>query len=90
MSEDAAPEVSKEDIKRAMKAFKKRLKLYKRDDESKLGGGAFTAGKSSSIVGIRPPDGFDDAVWKALEAKGRIRRVPGSKDTYELLPPPGS
>ncbi|RMG12251.1 MAG: hypothetical protein D6731_14225 [Planctomycetota bacterium] len=92
MSEELAEgqEFSKDELKRALKAFKKRLKLYRRDDESKLGGGAFSSGKASSLVGIRPPDGFPPAIWKALEAKGRIRRVPGSRDTYELCPPPGS
>ena len=89
MSDDAPAPPSKEELKRALKAFKKRLKLMRRDDESKLGGGAFTSGKASSIVGIQLPDGFPPEVWQALEEKQRIRRLPGTK-TYELLPPPGS
>ena len=32
-------------LKRAMKAFKKRLKLMRLDDESSLGGGPFTCEK---------------------------------------------
>jgi hypothetical protein len=93
MSDDAtpetAPEPSKDQLKNALKAFKKRLKLYRRDDESKLGGGAFTSGKSSGIVGIRLPDGHPPEVWEALERKDRIKRIPGTQ-TYELRPPPGS
>lgn len=73
---------SKDEQTRALKAFKKRLKLYRRDDESTLGG-ALTGGRSSSIVGIRLPDGFPAQVWKDLEAAGRIKRVPGT-ETYEL------
>ena len=89
MSDEAAPTFDKEELKRAMKAFKKRLKLMRRDDESKLGGGAFTQGKASGLAGIRPPDGFPEGIWKALEAKGRLKRVPGTKDIYEWINPNG-
>lgn len=85
MSETTEP--TKEELKRALKAFKKRLKLYRRDDESKLGGGAFTSGKASGIVAIRVPEGFSQEVWDALEKKGRLKRIPGKK-TYELINPP--
>lgn len=78
MSEGDAPEFDKEELKRALKAFKKRLKLYRRDDESKIGG-AFSAGKSSSIAAIVPPDGFPAGIWEALEQKGRLKRMPGTK-----------
>lgn len=82
-----APEFTKEDLKRALKAFKKRLKLARRDDESTIGG-AFSGGKTSKIAGVRPPDGHPEGIWKALELKGRLKRVPGSKDIYELPPAP--
>lgn len=75
-----------EEVKRAIKAFKKRLKLYRRDDESTTSQGKLTQGRSSSIVGIQLPDGFAPEVWQELEAKGRIRRVPGTQ-TYELVNP---
>lgn len=87
MTDEAKPEPTKEEVKRALKAFKKRLKLMKRDDESKLGGGAFTSGRASGIVAIQLPDGFPQEVWEALEKKGRIKRTPGRK-TYELINPP--
>ncbi len=83
---------TKEELKRALKAFKKRLKLLRRDDESKLGGGAFTSGRSSGIVGIVPPEGFSAEVWEALVTKGRLRPIPGTQANrqYELIKPPGS
>ena len=74
---------SKDEQTNALKAFKKRLKLYRRDDESSIGGGAFSAGRTSGIVGIRLPEGFPPEVWKDLEAAGRIRRIPGT-ETWEL------
>lgn len=76
---------SKEELKRALKAFKKRLKLYRQDDESSIGGGALSGGRSSAIVGIRLPDGFPDEVWKALQDKNRIKRIPGTQ-TYGIVP----
>jgi len=86
-----APEFSKEELQRALKAFKKRLKLARRDDESGIGGGAFSQGKRSGIVGIAPPDGFPEGIWEALVAKGRLRPIPGTQRQrrYELLTPGG-
>lgn len=88
MPDETPVEPSKEDLKRALKAFKKRLKLMRQDDESKIGGGAFTQGKKSGIVAIQLPEGFPAEVWEALEKKGRIKRTPGRK-TYALVTPPG-
>ena len=86
---DEAVEFDKAELKRALKAFKKRLKLTRRDDESSLGGGAFSSGKTSGIVGIVPPDGFPAEIWAALEKKGRLRKVPGTQKRrqYELIIP---
>lgn len=91
MTDPAPPEFSKDELARALKAFKKRLKLARRDDESSSMGGAFSSGKKSAIVGIEPPDGFPPAIWAALEAKGRLRRVPGTqrRPRYELVNPGG-
>ena len=56
--EDLSPEV----LKRALKAFKKRLKLTALDEDSRLGRGAFSAGAqgyvpSSPPTSIRPKCG---------------------------------
>ncbi len=68
-SDSPTPEV----LRRAMKAFKKRLKLTRLDDESSLGGGPMSGGKSSSIVAIMPPNQYPKAVWEELVARGRLK-----------------
>ena len=55
-----------DDLRRALKAFKKRLKLTRLEDESKLGGGPMSSGAKSDIVAITPPSQFSKAVWDAL------------------------
>ena len=69
-----------EELKRALKAFKKRLKLARLDEESGL---ARSGGKKSGIVGITPPNGFAPEVWEELVAKGKLRREMGS--TYSVV-----
>ena len=72
-SEDTGSEgPTKEELMKAMKAFKRRLKLNQLDDESRLGHGAMSKGSSSGIIGIKPPEGFSQEVWDALEDKGKI------------------
>ena len=43
------------ELKNALKAFKKRLKLARLDDESRLGGRYTSSGGQSGIIGIFPP-----------------------------------
>ena len=47
-----------EELKRALKAFKKRLKLTRLDEESKVGVGPMSGGRPSSIVAITPPNQY--------------------------------
>ena len=47
--------LTKETLKRAMKALKKRLKLHRLDDESRLGHDAMTHGERSTISAVKPP-----------------------------------
>ena len=70
-------------LKAALKAFKKRLKLTRLDDESRLGGGAMSGGKHSSIVAIVPPHQYPQAVWDELARQGKLRRA--GQGMYELL-----
>ena len=65
-----------------MKAFKKRLKLTRLDDESGLGGGAMSGGKSSGIVAIVPPNQYSKAVWDELVARGRPKYA--GRGLYQL------
>ena len=73
---------SEEELKRALKAFKKRLKLTKLDEESGLSRGG---GKKSGITGITPPTGHPPGIWEELVAKGKLKRDMGN--TYALGSP---
>jgi hypothetical protein len=69
---------TEDDLKRALKAFKKRLKLARLDDESGLSRGT----KTSRIAGITPPTGHPPGIWDELVALGKLRREMGG--TYSL------
>ena len=73
-----------DDLKHALKAFKKRLKLTRLDNESKLGYGPMTKGsqKNSGIVGITPPNQFPPAVWEELARIGKLKYL--GQGLYEL------
>jgi hypothetical protein len=73
---------NKEDLKRAFKAFKKRLKLARLDAESQLSRRPTTSGKDSGIVAITPPDEFPPAVWEELVRQGKLKRA--GHGTFEL------
>jgi hypothetical protein len=62
-----------DELRDAFKAFKKRLKLSKLDDESSLGRGPLSGGKASGIVAITPPHQYRKAIWEALVAQGRLK-----------------
>ncbi|MCX5644210.1 MAG: hypothetical protein NTZ17_05940 [Phycisphaerae bacterium] len=74
MTEDM-PELTQQYLKQALKAFKKRLKLTRLDEESGLGGGPFSSGRASGIVAIQPPNQYPHEVWDKLVEQGRLRRV---------------
>lgn len=79
---------TKETLQRAMKALKKRLKLTRLDEESKLGHDAMSKGGRSGIVAVQPPTQYPKEVWEALEQKGRIR---GDRHgTYEIVEQPNN
>ncbi len=74
-TEDRSSPLDKATLKSALKAFRKRLKLTRLDDESGLGGGAMTGGAQSSIAGIRPPNKFPPEVWQELARLGRLQNL---------------
>ncbi|MFH1918385.1 MAG: hypothetical protein ABIP48_00645 [Planctomycetota bacterium] len=76
------PSPTPQELKAAMKAFKKRLKLTCLDDQSRIGVGPMSSGRQSGIVGITPPDQFPQAVWDELVRQGRLKRV--GSGLYEL------
>ncbi len=61
-----------DELRKALKAFKKRLKLARLDDESSLGRGPMSGGKSSDIVAVMPPNQYPKAVWDKLVEQGRL------------------
>jgi hypothetical protein len=78
-----SPERDRLVLKRALKAFRKSLKVTRLDDESKIGGNPMTTGKSSGVVGIVPPARYPRAVWDELV---RQKRLFGERGVYELPP----
>ena len=62
-----------EELRNALKAFKRRLKLTRLDDESSYARGPLSGGKSSGIVAIMPPHQYARAVWDELVAQGRLK-----------------
>lgn len=74
---------SPQDLKAALKAFRKRLNLMRLDEESTFGGGPMSGGRSSGILAITPPDQYPDAVWEELARQGKLRYV--GQGLYELL-----
>jgi hypothetical protein len=80
---DSADIPSTEQLKRAFKAFKKRLKLTRLDDESKVNRRPVTGGKGSAIVAIAPPNEFPSEVWNALVRQGKLKNA--GHGMYELV-----
>jgi hypothetical protein len=64
--------ISHEVLKSALKAFKKRLKLTRLDDDSHLGKGPFSGG-SQGLYAITPPSQFPREVWLELAKQGKLR-----------------
>ena len=85
MSDEVSEDVlSADNLKRAMKAFKKRLKLTRLDDESSLGHGSAEKSRGSGIVAVRPPDRYPPEVWEKLVDMGRLQHAGGG--LYQIPP----
>jgi len=80
--ETAAPQPTADELAKAYKAFKKRLKLTQLDDASRIGVGPMSGGGKSGIVAISPPREYPKAVWEALVAQGKLKRA--SQGQYGL------
>ena len=72
---------SEETCKRALRALRKRAKLTRLDDESKLSRGPLTKGAGSSGA-ITPPAEWPHAVWQELTRQGKLRYI--GHGFYEL------
>jgi hypothetical protein len=62
-----------EELRKAFKAFKKRLKMTQLDDDSKLGHSPLSKG-AARIVSIQPPVGFGKEIWEELADRGVLKR----------------
>jgi hypothetical protein len=82
MSTEPSGTPTSDKLKRAYKAFKKRLKLTRLDEESKLNYQPTSSGRGSGIVAITPPNEFPKAVWDELVKRGRLKY--SGHGTYEL------
>jgi hypothetical protein len=74
-SPSANEPISREVLKAAHTAFKKRWKLTRLDYESRIGRGPLSAGSKSAIVGIEGPREFPRAVWEELVKQGRLKHA---------------
>jgi hypothetical protein len=83
MSMPSADAPDKQQLKAAIKAFKKRLKLTRLDADSSIAGGPLSAGRDSGIVAITPPAGFLPTVWDELVRQGKLKRA--GHGMYELV-----
>ena len=72
-----------DEMKKALKAFKKRLKLTRLDEESKLGRGPMSSGGKEKVMSIQPPTGFGREIWEELADKGLLKR--DGVGFYELV-----
>lgn len=88
MTNEMPHELTPQYLKQALKAFKKRLKLTRLDEESSLGGGPFSSGRGSGIVAIQPPNQYPREVWEKLVEQGKLRRAGSS--LYELTEDPNA
>jgi hypothetical protein len=83
---DATPppaEPTKEQLKGALKAFKKRLKLTRLDAESQLSRNPLSTGRGHGIVAISPPSGYPQAVWDELVRQNKLKKA--GQGQYEMV-----
>ena len=71
-----------DEMKKALKAFKKRMKMMQLDEDSRLGHSPLT-GNKTRIISIQPPSGFGREVWEQLADKGFLKRDSGG--FFELV-----
>ena len=74
---------TEEDLRKAMKAFKKHLKLTRLDDDSRIGHSPLTGNNRTKVVAIQPPSGFGREIWEELADKGLLKR--DGTGFYELV-----
>lgn len=76
---------TREELKRALKAFRKRLKLARLDAESGLSRSPLSGGRGAGIVAIQPPNQYPKAVWEQLVKNGQLEYA--GSGMYQLTNP---
>ena len=61
-----------EELKKALKTFRKRINASQREEDSRLGRGPIGSPKSK-IVSMQTPPGFGRAIWDELAEKGFLK-----------------
>jgi hypothetical protein len=74
---------SPQELKLALKAFKKRLKLTRLDADSRIGVGPMSSGSTWGIVAIVPPNQYPRAVWEELVRQGKLKNA--GQGMYSLV-----
>jgi hypothetical protein len=82
-SPPAAGGPSPQELKLALKAFKKRLKLTRLDAESRIGVGPLSSGANWGIAAIMPPNQYPRAVWEELVRQGKLKNA--GQGMYSLV-----
>jgi len=73
-ADEGLVEVTNE-MREALRAFRKRFKLTRLDDESRMSTRQLTGGAKSEIDAIVPPREFPDKVWKQLAKAGVLKHT---------------
>ncbi|MDB5173803.1 MAG: hypothetical protein JWO87_1033 [Phycisphaerales bacterium] len=74
---------TEEELRKAFKAFKKRVKMLQLEEDSRLGHSPLT-GSKNKIVSIQPPSGFGKEIWQELADQGYLKRDSGG--FFEIVP----
>ncbi|CAN5851134.1 hypothetical protein BH11PLA1_BH11PLA1_12050 [soil metagenome] len=74
---------AEDELKSALKAFKKRLKVTQLDGDSKLSNRALTGGSKGTVTAIQPPTTHTSAVWEHLANTGKLKR--SGRGMYQLV-----
>lgn len=74
---------TEEQLRKALKAFRKRMKIMQLEEDSRLGHSPLTGAKNT-IDAIQPPSGFGREIWEELADQGFLKRDGGG--FYQLVP----
>lgn len=66
------PDIPEDTLREAMRAYRKRMKLTRLDQESKLARSPLSSGKDADFDAIIPPNQYPSEVWRALVARGEL------------------